>query len=145
MTTEYTYKVAHKWDSQSARTTERTNFWHFPEICGPLNVKICGKSVTGVSGGVARRLAEIGPFERAVSVGCGRGTKETALLHQDTVKHFTMYDLSPARLKEAAALQAKRGVAERADLICADAFASAPEESFDLVYWASSLHHMPDA
>jgi ubiquinone/menaquinone biosynthesis C-methylase UbiE len=56
-----------------------------------------------------------------------------------------MYDLSPARLKEAAALQVKHGVAERADLICADAFTSAPEESFDLVYWASSLHHMPDA
>lgn len=136
--------VAAKWDKQAKPASVRSNYWQFPEICGHLNTRICGKALPGVSDGTRERLKSMGPFPLAVSVGCGRATKEAALLADGVVDKFVLYDLSPARLEEAARLLEKRGVRDRAELVCADAFATPVEARYDLVYWASSLHHMPD-
>lgn len=141
---DYVGAVAAKWDQQAKPPKQRSNFWQFPEICGPLNHKICGDQLPGLSDGVARRLAGMGVFSHAVSVGCGRAHKEIMLLAQGTVKHFTLYDLSPARLAEVEKTLERRGLRERATIICGDAFAGPPKPAFDLVYWASSLHHMTD-
>lgn len=57
--------VAAKWNKQAKPSQQRSNFWQFPEICGPLNVKICGKALPGVSDGMRERLKAMGPFPRA--------------------------------------------------------------------------------
>lgn len=141
---DYIGAVAAKWDQQAKPTKQRSNFWQFPEICGHLNREICGEMLPGLSDGVARRLAECGTVNQAVSVGCGRAHKEITLLARGIVEHFTLYDLSPARLAEAEKTLERRGLRGRATLICGDAFARPPKPEFDLVYWVSSLHHMTD-
>ena len=143
--TETSKRVSEKWNAQAQAPSVRKNYWQFPEICSQINLKICGKPLPGVAHGMNRRLNQIGPFTRAVSVGCGRATKETSLLRTGIVERIDCYDLADARLAEAKTRMQAAGVLDRAELICGDAFAQTPRARYDLVYWESSLHHMPDA
>jgi SAM-dependent methyltransferase len=136
--------IAKKWNAQAKPSTERTNYWQFPEIVGPLNRKVCGEALTGVSSGMARRLSRMGPFPRAISVGSGRSTKERDLLKSGIVKNFDLFDLADQRIAEARRLLVNSGVEDRVNLICGNAFKDEPKEVYDLVYWHSSLHHMLD-
>ena len=138
-------RTASKWNRQSKAPRQRKNYWQFPEICGHLNRKLCGKPLPGITHGMNHRLRSLGPFEHGVSVGCGRGTKEEALLRTGIVERLDCFDLAGERLEEARKHMAKTGVLDRATLVCGDAFERAPEPRYDLVYWHSSLHHMLDA
>ena len=141
----YRDRVAKKWNAQGTPASKKTNFWRFPKICGHFNKRICGYDLPTVSSGINYRLNEIGPFSLGVSVGCGRATKEQALLKSDTVEHFDLYDLSENRLKDAKLRYASKGLRERATFNCEDVFENPCSMKYDLVYWNSSLHHMPDA
>lgn len=144
MARESTGAVAAKWNRQSKAPRKRTNYWQFPEICAHLNRKICGKPLPKMTHGMHRRLRALGPFARGVSVGCGRGTKENALLQGGIVERMDCFDLADQRLAETRKLMEASGVIERAKLVCGDAFDSTPTGRYDLVYWHSSLHHMMD-
>lgn len=145
MNTSSTRLISKKWNAQAKPSKQRTNYWQFPEIVSKLNVKVCGQPLPGVSHGMAKRLARMGPFGRAVSVGCGRATKERNLLRSGIVEKFDLFDLADQRLAEARRLMVEADVEDRANLICDNAFRENPREVYDLVYWQSSLHHMPDA
>ena len=137
--------ISRKWNAQTKPRKQRANYWQFPEIVGPLNLKVCGQPLPGVSHGMAKRLSRMGPFTRAVSVGCGLAAKERNLLLADIVERFDLYDLANERITQARRLMKDANVEARANLICDDAFRNSPREVYDLVYWQSSLHHMPDA
>ncbi len=137
--------IAKSWNAKAKQRKRRTNYWQFPEIVEQLNIKVCGEPLPGVSHGIAKRLARMGPFERAVAVGCGTATKEKNLLHQGIVQRFDLYDLADERLAVARRLLADAGLDGRANLICGDPFLDTRHEIYDLVCWHSSLHHMPDA
>ena len=138
-------KISRKWNAQAKASNKRNNYWQFPAITGALNVKVCGKPLPGVSRGIAQRLASIGTFDRAVSVGCGMASKERQLLAANIVGHYDLFDLSDQRLAVAGRQLEKNGLSDRATLVCGDAFEETPGEKYDLVTWFSSLHHMPDA
>jgi SAM-dependent methyltransferase len=143
----YEQKIADVWNRKAEKSKVADRFWLFPEICGHFNRKICGKPLRASAHGLHARIPQLSggkPFERAVSVGCGLASKEMSLLSQSVVSHFDLFDLAEDRLKSAGAAFELKGLRNRADFHCADAFAAAPKETYDLVYWNSSLHHMPD-
>ncbi|KCZ87581.1 class I SAM-dependent methyltransferase [Hyphomonas johnsonii] len=137
-------RIADKWNKQASASLIRANYWFYPQICGHFNKRVCGKPLPRVSDGLHARLEGIGTFEKAVSVGCGRATKEQDLLRRGIVENFDLFDLSDARLADAEARYTAKGLADRTRFNCSDAFASTPHETYDLVYWNSSLHHMQD-
>lgn len=138
-------RITEKWNAQATKKTKGTSWWEVPQYCGYMNLEICGEPLPAVSRGTHKRLSELGPFPRAVSVGCGRATKEQALLKSGTVEHFDLFDLSDQRLKVAEARYAEKGLEGRAKFIFGDAFETTPHDTYDLVYWSASLHHMMDA
>jgi ubiquinone/menaquinone biosynthesis C-methylase UbiE len=141
----YSKHVGETWNRKVPNPGKpRTNWWNIPRFCGYFNEKICGDPLPGVSNGVETRLKALGPFQRAVSVGCGLATKEERLLRRGIAKHFELYDLSSARIEVARKRFEEHGVGERANLCVANAFEEVRECKYDLVYWASSLHHMQD-
>lgn len=137
-------RIAAKWNAHADQRKSGTSWWEIPQYCGYMNLEICGEALPSMSQGAHRRLKKIGPFERAVSVGCGRATKEQTLLKNGIVGHFDLFDLSDQRLRVAKTRYAEKGLAERAEFILGDAFETTPANRYDLVYWTSSLHHMMD-
>src|SRR5262245_32900566 len=95
------------------------------------------------SGGsdLAEMLAAAEPrgHERVLDVGCGAG--HTALAFAPRVREVVGLDLTPAMLAEAAALAARRGLAnlrfERGDAMALPY----PDQSFDLVTCRQCAHH----
>lgn len=138
-------RIAEKWNANADAATSQTRWWQVPKYCAYMNLEICGEPLPSVSQGANKRLRKLGPFARAVSVGCGQATKEQALLKSGTVRHFDLYDLSDKRLDTARARYKKHGLEGRATFILGDAFENTPRDTYDLVHWASSLHHMMDA
>jgi SAM-dependent methyltransferase len=140
-------RIAEVWNQKLEAPKVRDRFWFFPEICSHINLKICGKPLPGVAHGIHERLrieSNGREFERAISVGCGLASKEMHLLSIGIVEHIDLFDLAGERLARAEEAYYKKGLSERAAFFCDDAYIRAPKEAYDLVYWNSSLHHMPD-
>ncbi|MFN4229323.1 class I SAM-dependent methyltransferase [Parvibaculum sp.] len=144
MLTENKARIAAKWNAHAGKT-KGTKSWDIPQYCAYMNIEICGEPLPAVSRGPHMRLKELGPFKHAVSVGCGRATKEQALLKSGTVERFDLFDLSDQRLKVAKARYEEKGQGDKANFVVGDAFATTPRNTYDLVYWSASLHHMMDA
>jgi SAM-dependent methyltransferase len=138
-------QVAEIWNRKAESPAVYDRFWFFPQITAHANVKVCGKALTGTANGLHARLEEIGPFGRAVSVGCGLASKELNLLSRKIVERFDLFDLADVRLAKAQRAYAEKNVSDRATFRCENAFARQPIGEYDLVYWNSSLHHMPKA
>ena len=96
----------------------------------------------GVVGAVARRL-EGRRLDSGISIGCGSGSKEMALVRAGLVERFALYELSEVRCRLGREAAATAGLADRMVFHMADAF-SADHPPYDLVYWDHALHHMFD-
>lgn len=85
-------------------------------------------------------------FERGLSVGCGAGHKELALMKAGIVGRFDLFELSDAVIATGRCAAIAEGLAERARFRCEDIFArpALPEGEYDLVHWDNALHHMFD-
>lgn len=86
-------------------------------------------------------------FERGISIGCGTAGKEIALLKQDVVGHFDLYEISDVAAEQGQTNAEKAGVGDRIRYSLSDP--EAPDElhdnTYDLVHWDNALHHMPSA
>lgn len=91
------------------------------------------------------QIAELGPYNKAISVGCGFAVNERNLLRRKIVKHFDLFDLAQDRLAVAASRLAETNLGACAKISAEDAFDREPIEEYDLVFWKSSLHHMMSA
>lgn len=95
-----------------------------------------------------RALAMAGgraPFARGISVGCGNGFKEMSLIQHGLVRSFTLFELSEEGVHQARTLAARKGLADRVEVIQGDAFEIVTKEAcFDFIHWNNSLHHMMD-
>jgi SAM-dependent methyltransferase len=140
---KYTEAVAESWNNRTRDV--RNKFWLFPAITGHINQKIIGKNIPGVSSGFNNRLSVEGPFDRAISVGCGQAGKELSLLKSGTVRHFDLFELAPERMKSAEEAYKAAGFGDKATFNVRNAFEEEADGLYDLVYWNSSLHHMPSA
>lgn len=141
-------QVAAYWDQMTkAPTTGVTRWWQSKIIVAHINEVVCGKSLPGAHAGfheLLRKEAEGHPFRRAVSIGCGEGSKERSLVSMGLVESFDLYELSSARVERGMAAAQKAGLAQRMRFHLGDAFAEVQPAQFDLVYWNNALHHMID-
>ena len=121
----------------------KLRWWQSEYVVRHINQRVCGKAIPLQSAGAYRILADIGPFDRGISIGCGEGQKELRLLQLGVAKHFDLYELSLDRVKRARERAAKLGLEERAIFHIADGLEAA-SGPFDLVHWNNALHHMLD-
>ena len=137
--------AARVWNEE-ANWTE-TNWWSSQACLAYYNEAVCGKPLTEPSEGCRRRLKDVlrgRVLARGLSVGCGTGSKEMALLTEGLVERFDLWEIA-SNIAEAGTADAKaRGVADRVTYHVGDAFDTTPAGAYDLVYWDHSLHHMSD-
>jgi SAM-dependent methyltransferase len=141
-------RAAAFWDERTRQPSTASRWWGCPPILRHVNRIICGRDVAGnMTAGLATALADAvgsGSLRHAVSVGCGGGTKERALVQAGLVERFTLYEISKERLAKACQTFEAAGLSAAADFRLADAFEDQAPDQYDLVHWASSLHHMFD-
>lgn len=138
-------KVSSHWDKVKSR--QGTKWWENKAILQRINTKVSGLKSNFISAGALELLKKkLGGrlVHRAVSVGCGTGRKEMALIECGLVEHFTLYELSAERVDQGRANARKKGIDVQVNFIVGDAFADPVESEYDLVHWNNSLHHMFD-
>jgi SAM-dependent methyltransferase len=131
----------------SARKPSTGNWWTNRMVVRDINRRVIGEPHAEISRGaveLGRRLAGGRPLRRGISVGCGNGGKEIALVRDGVVGHMLGYDLAEARLAHARETAAGLGLSDRIEFRQGDAFVSHAGPEFDFVYWNNSLHHMFD-
>ena len=138
--------VAKHWDLQTpdARSS-RTRWWESGTILRHINKIVCGKPLDGPSAGFHDLLKQrrSNGYGRAVSVGCGAGYKEAALVLSGMVQEFFLYEISTERVRQGQEFARSRGIEDRMHFVPEDAF-EVCREQFDLVYWNDAIHHMMD-
>ena len=82
---------------------------------------------------------------RGVGIGVGLGQTELRLVSSGAFAQYDFYDVSPAALEQVKRDAEKIGVSDKIRCICADIDAlELGVESYDLVTFIASLHHMND-
>jgi ubiquinone/menaquinone biosynthesis C-methylase UbiE len=82
---------------------------------------------------------------RGVGIGVGLGQTELRLVSSGAFAQYDFYDVSPAALEQVKRDAEKIGVSDKIKCICADIDAlELGTESYDLVTFIASLHHMND-
>lgn len=141
-------KAARHWSKESTKEApKRVRWWESERIIEHINEAICGKRIPVMGAGIASLIEQRYPgrrFARAVSIGCGHGAKEIALVQSGTVEEFHLYELSDVRIEAGRKLAEQAGVQERVIFHNKDGLKSRQPNRFDLVYWSGSLHHMLD-
>jgi SAM-dependent methyltransferase len=136
------------WDQQLIKKLpERIRWWEDRTTLEHINRIVEGRATDGMHAGFHNRILKFfpdKPAERAISVGCGVGTKEWELLRIGAVKHFDLYDISEANILHGRKHAEINGFADRVTYRYADVFEVETESDYDLVYWNNSLHHMSD-
>ncbi|MFI4938911.1 MAG: class I SAM-dependent methyltransferase [Burkholderiales bacterium] len=85
------------------------------------------------------------PVERALSLGCGGGNLERALIHLNSAQSIDGYDASPESIKVAKELAVKEGVSDHIQYgVCDINNIDLEEGSYDFVVAKMSLHHFTD-
>lgn len=142
------------WDRVLAEGSSglRLHWWEDPTTLRHINRLVCGTALEGLHTGFHQRILEQLPRQeapiRALSVGCGTGAKEIELIKAagGQVRFaFHCFDVAPAAIEAGRQLAEQQGVDDQIQFFLADAFRTPlEEESWDLVYWNNSLHHMLD-
>ncbi len=125
----------------------RDAWWMHPVIFQHVNRLVCGDPVEGPAEGFLRRIRDFSssrPFKRALSIGCGDARTEIALVEAGVVESFDLYELHENIIKKSREQVKEKGLEGRVKFSLEEAFQDAPAQSYDLVYWCGSLHHMLD-
>lgn len=139
------------WDDKNKPDAElppNAAWWNAPLIMRHINRVVCGEPIDGIHAGFHRRLrdfmTDMPHPRRALSIGCGAGTKEMDALALGVADTFECYDVSGEAVRVARQIAQDRGLADQIVFHHADAFAADLRSDFDLVYWNNALHHMMD-
>ncbi len=127
----------------------RTRWWHSPSIIRHVNNHICGQSLDGITSGDIALLKSRYPsrkFARAISVGCGNGSKELELVKAGLVEHFDLFEISVASIERGRVLAENAGAGHALSFhqAAVDMSVTVDTGKYDLVYWNNALHHMLD-
>ncbi len=139
------------WDNQldalKNRTVTRTRWWDDETSIRHINRIVSGEESPAVHAAFHERIRSMlgaKPDLKALSVGCGAGTKEMWLMQLIDVARFDLFDLSHENIKLGQVEADRLGVQDRVRFSTEDAFSVPLGEDYDLVYWNNALHHMPD-
>lgn len=83
-------------------------------------------------------------LKRAISIGCGNGTKEMRLITMGLVEHFDLYEASSGRIEQGHEVAKKLGVEDKVTFHFVEDMGLPNVSDYDLVYWNAALHHMLD-
>jgi len=141
------------WDQVLAQGPSglRLHWWEDPTTIRHINRLVSGQDLNDLHAGFHQRILDLLPEGqttiRALSVGCGTGSKEMALIEAAAGRYsfeFRCFDVAPAAI-EAACQQARaKGLDGQISFTLADAFHCELDGEWDLVYWNNALHHMLD-
>ncbi len=140
------------WDAQQAELAARpprTAWWTDPPTLRHVNRIVCGDPIDGPHAGFERRVAERLAAQnltapKSLSVGCGDGAKERALLKHSIAGTFDCFEAGPGLVEAGRRAAAAEGLSDRIRFHHADAFATVTAADYGLVHWNNALHHMPD-
>lgn len=145
--------AAGHWDQWQARRALQpsgpfTDFGDHPQVMGRVCEHLFGSSQTGFIDHIRQQLPELGQ-SHVLSLCCGDGSFECALVEQGVFGRVTGMDISPARVAAgnariaASAMPCGQPLAERVQLRCADVNqADYGQGAYDVVLAKSSLHHI---
>lgn len=136
-------EIASFWNK---RVTGSSNWWSNSLVVREYNRRVCGIPLKGMGAGIHELIATRAgrQIQLGISVGCGNGKKEMALLQTGAVNKMRCYDLSPVRIAQAKEEAYALGLSDRVVFDVLDAFTTYKDPMFDLVYWNNALHHMAD-
>lgn len=141
------------WDQVLAQGPSglRLHWWEDPTTLRHINQLVAGQPLDGLHAGFHQRILELLPKDRttirALSVGCGTGSKEMALIEAAAGAfnfEFRCFDVAPAAIEAASQQALAQGLDSQISFSLADAFACELDNEWDLVYWNNALHHMLD-
>ena len=139
------------WDRQlekmKTKTITRVRWWEDPTTKHHINGIVGNRDLAEVHAAFHERIANILSGKRqlkALSVGCGAGTKEMWLMQHIDVAKFDLFDISSANIAFGMEEATRQGVLHKINFRAEDAFAADLGDDYDLVYWNNALHHMPD-
>lgn len=143
-------QAAKHWNTVTQQSSNLVlRWWQHPRILSHVNRLICGERAEGIVGGDLARLRNLGAstrFRNAVSIGCGTGHKEIALVRGGVVESFDLYEVSEERISRGLHAIERAGLTAqiRYHKEIVDFEQGSIVKKFDLVYWNNSLHHMLD-
>lgn len=143
-------RVGKYWSAQKLekrQPEQRRIWWHSPY----LNKKICER-YTGIlfpsliQADIYMLKQAMGERKaaRAISVACGIGAKEMALVKEGLVQDFDLFEVSDQRIMEGTQKSAALGIENRIQFHKEDAFKKEFTDAYDSVFWHHALHHMFD-
>lgn len=143
----------------AGRTRRRMSWWDVPALARDIDARIeaaCAPDAEGAAAppadgptpapGMPAALARVLGGERlghGVSIACGIGGKEMALMRAGLVERFSLFEVWEPSLRRAREIAGREGLEDRIETHLGDAFA-AEHPVYDLVYWDHALHHMMD-
>jgi len=147
MEEEYAQKIDNFWSKKTQKDTNKsTRWWESKYIRSHINQKFSSTKTHEFSGGILNFFEKnyfTKPFKHGVSIGCGNGSKEMALLKKGIVQKFDLYELSKSRIEDGLKLAKKLDVEKQVTFYHEDAFQK-DNVNFDFIHWNNSLHHMTD-
>lgn len=152
MVSDPTNVIAGKyWDQQleklKNRPVMRTRWWDDDTTKRHINSLVCDIDSSEMHFAFHQRINHFFEGKRslkALSVGCGAGTKEMWLMQMIDVERFDLFDISAENLKLGREEAIRQNFVDKVNLREEDAFAAKLDDDYDLVYWNNALHHMPD-
>ncbi len=141
-----TVKASAYWDSVKPEALPR-RYWLFDACIRSINRRLGVDSVVWTAGLMERLRVSLNGtvLKRGISIGCGAGGKELKLIREGFIHGFDLYEISQARIAQGIELFRTAGLADRVNFSAADGLSALRQsEAYDLVYWDSALHHMPD-
>jgi SAM-dependent methyltransferase len=150
VTDQIVAQAAKHWDAVSRDTPPlKLRWWQHERVLLHINRLICGVGRPGPVGGDALVLSRLGGserFGRALSIGCGNGTKELSLCVASAVDRFDLFEISPERVSQGRRLIEASGLQSRVvfhqEVVRFDQRPTIGP--YDLIYWNNALHHMLD-
>lgn len=142
-------RASEHWSRVTAtRDLPRRNWWESPTIVSHINEIVTGEAeIHGQSAGFNELIrTELGGrvAEKGLSVGCGVGEKEMALVQQGLVGSFDLYEISPERITRGIERAKLLGIQQQIRFHESDAFVECRRADYDIIHWNNSLHHMLD-
>ncbi len=126
----------------------KSRWWQWPRIITFLNDRITPGAGTTWNAALLKEVRERrqgGKMKKAISVACGNGAKEMALIKAGLVEQFDLFEVSEKRVGIGQALYSKAGLSDRVTWRIGDGVSAMEQgQSYDLVFWDNALHHMPD-